>query len=401
MTYRPLFVTGMARSGSNLLSRMLSANPDAMVACDPFFPLFTSLRNAMVRRGDKSGLVQAFDPASPIQDYYFDDERIRLMDIIQAGELSLPYDRLEWQSLCEGSTSRMSHECADLIPHLSSLLGPTYRDMLDNGLRIIAGAREAMGRRWVGFKEVWTIEFFAPLARAYPEARFIVLLRDPRAVLASMHAIDRLDATQVAHTLSYARHWRKYVAFATHYGNDPTFANRLLVVTYERLVAELEKTARALCDFLEIAYDVAMLDAEAYYDFSRGTFWRGNSSFETELTGISVRPLEGWRTHLDACAVELAEFVCGPEMVLAGYCPVTPAGEHWPSAAPLDYLVQNGREPCSWRSDFGDPQRDWGFELFRRTLLELDERSLDRDLVRRSFLFEDVFTRLRRQCAAA
>ena len=42
----PLFVTGTARSGTNLVARMLDAHPEVSVACDPYFPLFHSLRNA-------------------------------------------------------------------------------------------------------------------------------------------------------------------------------------------------------------------------------------------------------------------------------------------------------------------------------------------------------------------
>jgi len=291
----------------------------------------------------------------------------------------------------------MRHECADLIPHLTALMGPTYKHMLDNGLGIIAKARDAGGRRWVGFKEVWTVEFFAPLASAYPDARFIVLLRDPRAVVASMHAIDKLDASQVAHTLSYARHWRKYVAFAEHYRNDPLFANRLKVLNYEQLVIEPEKTARALCDFLEIRYDADMLDPGKYPDFSKGTVWKGNSSFEETLSGISVGQVERWRTTLSPQALKLVEFVCAPEMSLAGYQVVTQAEDQWPDSDVLEYLIQNGRQRCSWRSDLGDPQQDYGFELFRRALLAGDDRSPDRGLIRRSFLFEDVFRHLRRQ----
>jgi len=67
---------------------------------------------------------------------------------------------------------------------------------------VVKQIRKATRRKWVGMKEVWIIEFLTPLARAYPEARFIVIMRDPRAVIASMQALARSDPSQLAHTIA-------------------------------------------------------------------------------------------------------------------------------------------------------------------------------------------------------
>lgn len=374
---------------------MLSTHRAAMVACDPFFPLFPSLRDAIVLSTQDASTRSSFDPASPLGDYYFGDERLRIMDAIHAGDLRLPFDPHEWERLRETVMRRMRHECADLIPHLDGLLGPTYKEIFDNGLAMIAKGRGVQSRSWVGFKEVWIVEFFAALARAYPEARFIILLRDPRAVIASMQAMDRLDASQIAHTLSYARHCRKYVAFARQYGSDPGLANRLIVVTYERLVGDPHKTARELCDFLEVDFDADMLDPDRYVDYSTGGTWRGNSSFTPTLTRISDEQRERWRTLMEPRALGLVEFVCGPEMRLVGYEPVTDGDSMEPGSDVLNYMIENGQQPCNWRSDFGDPQQDYGFELFRRALLATGEGWLDKGLIRRCFLFEEVFHAIR------
>jgi len=368
-----------------------------MVACDPFFPLFPSLRNVIMLSSPDPRLRSSFDPSSPLDDYYFSDQRLRIMDAIQAGDLHGPFHPSDWDRVREAVVGRMKHECADLVPHLDGMLGGTHKEIFDNGLAIITKGRNAQNRSWVGFKEVWIVEFFASLAQAYPEARFIVLLRDPRAVIASMQAMDRLDVSQIAHTLSYARHWRKYVAFARHYGGDSGLAHRLMVVTYERLVTEPHKTARELCDFLEVEFDGGMLDPGRYVDYSTGGTWRGNSSFAPTLSKISDEQRERWRTHIEPRALRLVEFVCGPEMRLAGYEPVSDADSTDPGPEVLDYMIENGRQPCSWRSDLGDPQLDYGFELFRRALLSAAEESLDSQLIRRSFLFEEVFRAIR-QC---
>lgn len=397
----PLFVTGTARSGSTLLCRVLSANADVMVAADPLFILFRSLRNAIVRNCAPDDLQQSFDFTSPLQDYYFTDERIRIMDTIQAADLNIPFERQEWDSFFEASCARAQHECADLIPHMRGLIGPTYRDMFENGLKIIAQARRAENRMWVGCKEVWTIEFFAPLARAFPKARFIVLLRDPRAVMASLVAMSEADASQSAHILSYVRHWRKYIAFSLHYQNDPFLARRLYVLTYEQLVNEPETKARELCGFLGIRYDPDMTDPTKYIDDTTGGVWKGNSSFKKDLAGIEVDFISCWQTRLASPVLKLVEWTCGPDMQSAGYTPVDDAADRWPDPAALDYLIENDRQPYSWRSDLGDPQQDYGFELFRRALLTVGDYPLDHELIRRSFLFEEVFAHLRQRGSEA
>jgi hypothetical protein len=212
-----------------------------------------------------------------------------------------------------------------------------------------------------------------------------------------MQAMDRLDASQIAHTLSYARHWRKYVAFARRYASDPGLADRLLVVTYEQLVTEPHKTAGELCKFLEVELDADMLDPDRYVDYSTGGTWRGNSSFAPTMSRISDEQRERWRTHIEPRALRLVEFVCGSEMRLVGYEPVSDADSTEPGPEVLQYMIENGRQPCSWRSDFGDPQLDYGFELFRRALLNVPEESLDSQLIRRSFLFEEVFRAIRQR----
>ena len=254
----PLFVTGTARSGTNLVARMLDAHPEVSVACDPYFPLFHSLRNAALRA---AGLE--FDPSLPLEDYYGDATRIARLDAVQAIELSvLPFDPSERDRLLEALAARAAVECADLVPHLGEIEGATYRDLLDSAVALVE--RKRSGRaRLSGSKEVWAIEFFGPLARAYPDAHFVVARRDPRAVVASMHALARKDTSQRAHILSYARHWRKEAAFLDRYAGDPCLRDRLAVVTYERLVIEPQAVAAELCQRLDIELDPAMLDANS------------------------------------------------------------------------------------------------------------------------------------------
>lgn len=393
--YLPLFVTSTARSGSYLISMLLSSNKDLMIASEPYLELFRSMRNAFFRHGAPAELRGLIPPSAPIQDYYFTDERVKLMDVVQNGSLQTPYDQNEWDEFLETSASRVDLQCAELKPLMNELRGKNYKEMFDHGFEIIAKARKAHDRKWVGIKDAWTIEFFGPLAHAYPEAKFLIILRDPRAVINSMFGVENIDPLQVAQALSYARHWRKYVAFAIHYRNSPVFKNRIHLVTHEQVLRDPEKMARQMCNFLEVEYDSRMIDTNNYFDFATGKIWEGNSSFEQKTSGISTHRGERWRSKLNPHVINLVDFVCGREMEHLGYEPSTHTEGSWPTHQIIDYLLEQEGAYTNWRTDLGDLQRDYGYELFRHAMLYATTIKMDEKLVRRSFLFEDVFFKLR------
>ena len=395
--YNHLFINGMARSGGNLMCNMLNVNQDVMIASDPYVELWRSMRNAFIDKNASANLLRTFDPKSPIQDHYFTDERIQLMDVVLNSDIKVEFDLNNWPELLERTIARARLDAGDLIPYLSKLKGNTYREMIDNGFEIVAKARNGENKQWIGVKDSWTIEFLLPLARAYADARFIVLLRDPRAIISSMLGMKDKDPSQVAHTLSYARHWRKYATFCTYFSTLPEFENRLCVLSHEQILNAPEETAQMLCSFLDIEYSPAMLDTENYVDYATGKVWQGNSAYEQVTTGISVSRATRWMDRLAPEIIKMIDFVCGPEMKLCGYQVLH--DDVWPGVEVLEYVIRNHNEYSKWRSDLGDPQKDFGFELFRKSLLALKVENLDSHLIRKSFLFEDIFMRLQDVCA--
>jgi len=375
------------------LVQLLNVNRQISLAADPYLPLFRSLRNAIIReRADRN--VQAWlDPESALSDYYFREEGIRALDCIQASDVEIAVDQAEWSRCLEAVTTRAALTSAYLVPHLATLGGNTYAELFRRALQIIQTARRAQDRAWVGFNENWAIEFFAPLARSFPEARFLIVLRDPRAAISSNRLVP--DPGRIAHAPSFARCWRKYVACTIHYQSHPLFAGRLCVLTYEELVRNPERIAKMLCEFLEVEYDPAMLDTDQYIDVSTGKTWQGNSNYEAVTSGISAHRIDRWRRYLQDDVVKTVEFICDPDMRVFGY-----AASRIEEAVPLDpdvlrFVLQENAAGRSWRSDFGEPEKDLGCELFRKILLASSAQEPDAGLIRRSFLFQEAFHRLR------
>ena len=93
---------------------------------------------------------------------------------------------------------------------------------------------------WAGFNDNWTVEFFPLLARLIPDAKFMLHLRDPRAVVNSSEFAEP-DPAKRPTVISFARHLRKYLAFATALPSDPFLRDRLLLTWYESCVENPER----------------------------------------------------------------------------------------------------------------------------------------------------------------
>jgi hypothetical protein len=205
----------------------------------------------------------------------------------------------------------------------------------------------------------------------------------------------RSEPDQVAHVLSYARHWRKLVAFLVHYRLHPELGARLHVLRHEDVLVQPRQEAGRLCEFLGVAFDPDMINPDAYVDHATNRRWTGNSSFEGRLQGLAPNRANHWDDHLDPPIRRLVDLVCGPEMRLAGYVPLETFRNQWPPSDILDYLLASEQDYASWRSDSGDVLTDYGSELFRLSMSDAPESSLNPDLIRRAFLFDAVYRAVR------
>lgn len=381
MAYRPIFIFGLARSGTNLLARMLDRHPAASVALDPLLPVFRSLRNAMVAALAPDSARQRFSPASPFQDYYFDLDGAVLLDLMLAAPANLRFKQDELAELRGKIVARATLESPALGARLNGLAGSSYGDLFHSALDIIAGMKS--GAALVGSKEVWALEFVPFLAKVFPEAHFFVLERDPRAIVASLLAMAEKDPTQAAHPPSYLRHWRKQVALVRRFETDAALSGRVCRLSFEQLATAPEEEARRLCHELGIDYNVEMLRLSA-------DGWMGNSSFCHGGKDVYAETIDRWRHVLPESVVQAVDYLCGPEMALTPYRAATTAEP----AMVLSYLQQAAAQPGSWRSDSGDLLVDFGGEMVRQAMVGTNEAP-DELLVRRCFLFHDTLDAIR------
>ena len=371
----PLFVFGLARSGTNLISRMLNGHPNVRIALDPLMPVFRDLRNAVHAAAPHTAPLAV---SAPFEDYYFDSRATARLDALLAGDCSLPITTAKLEQLRASVAERTSLESPELAARMEELNGNTYHELLRSALNIISKFGPPV--KWVGFKEVWIIDFIPLLARAFPEARFYVIERDPRAIVASLMSMAHRDSTQAAHVPSYLRHWRKCLALSRRYAANPELADRVRVVSYESIVAEPEVLARQWCSELEIDFTPAMLRLSV-------DGWSGNSSFAHSGRDVYQGTVERWREYLSPAVITAAEFLCGAELALTNYHVESPASQ--PDGVVTSWLLDAALSSGSWRSDSGDAVVDLGGEFLRRALLDVGNGARP-ELVRRCFLFSET-----------
>jgi hypothetical protein len=379
---RLLFTSGTARGGTNFRTLILNGHPNVGMAIDPFIPLFRTYRDSLLRASGHEDLL-ATTASGALDDYYFDTGKLRVMKAIQEADPDIAFDQSGWDGLKTALASRMSLGSMDLVPHIDELRGATFKEVFQNATQLVASMR-GEGLAWAGFNDNWCAEFFRPIARLLPEAKFMLHLRDPRAVVNSSEFAEP-DPRKRPTVLSFARHLRKYLALAHRLERDAEFAGRLLVTRYEPFLEDLAGQTNRMTDFLGLDYTPQMTDIDAFRK-ADGSAWESDAAIYRRSGGI-------WREEMPREMAELTEFICGPEMGLYGYRTEIYDDQRGLSPEALQYARQNARDCLGWRTDFPDIEHTIGCELYRRQLLSLHQE-LDGDEIERCFLFPDLFDRL-------
>lgn len=155
-------------------------------------------------------------------------------------------------------------------------------------------------RRWAD-KTAFTILVFERLAKLFPQARFIHLVRDGRDVAASLlerrwRAPSGALFDQCASLSGAMTYWASIVSRGLKAEGAASLQGRVLRLRYEDLCADPCASLHRVCDFLGEAFDGAMM--------SGGERARDLAGLELETAYRLARPVNShavgrWRRDLD------------------------------------------------------------------------------------------------------
>jgi hypothetical protein len=300
----------------------------------------------------------------PSETGYFDVLRVRAKDLKDDAVQKLCEDyflQLSRRAIFdpEGKQAGAPFELGALR-ELAQQLGGTPDGYFEAFCRINA-ERIGSCSRW-GEKTPRHIFRIDDILEAFPSAKIIVMVRDPRAVVCSyrdMHKIQpsgslegekleryarsRVRLFRSYHPLLSALIWRWAMragqSAAARYGED-----RIRLQRYEALVTEPDKNVGEICEWLSLPSSPKMLSV----DFVR--------SSSLAPAGIGIRPEAAtrWRNSLTSREIAVVESACKRPMRALGYEPVLrrrPRGavaRAWlelPWAAANAFLANRGRIP--------------------------------------------------------
>lgn len=160
--------------------------------------------------------------------------------------------------------------------------------------------------RW-GDKSLNTERYAIPILSAYPDAKIIHLIRDPRDRYASSFTRWKVNRSGVG---GAAAMWLSSVNLAKR--NLQLFPHNYLTVRYETLARNSEKTIQEICEFIGEEYFHEMLEMKGAGKFRDEG---GNSSYGSRKPGvISTSSIGRYREILSNRAIAVMQILVGQEM---------------------------------------------------------------------------------------
>jgi len=279
------FIVGCSRSGTSLLQIMISNHPDVMLPTETGF-------------------------YCRIYSKYFGEW----------GELSESNNFNSALEMALGCFKHLEMD-TDRVRNLCQLAQPSWETIF---LAILTAFAEKHNVKRVGEKSPGHLRCMGLLKERFPKAKFIHIIRDPRAVVLSM----RKKAQQFPWAWDAER---KYIGRACQYWQDAIEIHRkyseLLssqcywVVKYEDLVTNPERTLRPICDFLNITFSPQMLEHHKR-DFLGFRDLDSQPHMKNTLKPVFTSSIDKWREELSPQEIALIQYVLSDEMYLLGYEPI-------------------------------------------------------------------------------
>lgn len=296
----PFFIIGSVRSGTTLVERILNRHSNLFVPPETFF--FT----VMDRLGILGQQTASRKDLQALLEAYRKDRAFAFLGLPAGGEEAL---------LLEGAR--------------------TYPDVFFNlmgHLRVRAGKS-----RW-GEKTPNNLRYVPFIQKAFPDARFILVVRDGRAAV-----------------MSRLRHpnWRRnLLGCARHWAADAEIMRRLIeqqdnkslhVLRFEQLLTHPEETVRAMCEFLAERYEPGMLDASEEVQVDRLDYYR-QPWMAKSTRGIDQARATQWDKEYSSRQLKLVETVAGRQLGALGYPLRNPVAPGWQFLYVKEQIGELGRK---------------------------------------------------------
>jgi len=299
---KSIFITGMGRSGTTLLDKLLTNHQKIDVLSQPTPLIFIEAKKRFLRQ---SGIAKYFVLND---DHINRDFTQKTFDLFLSNFTLLPS---EIETVFERmSTYSGQHTKRDQTVQNQEVLKNGFRHVLERCMSYYASIKPCSYR---GIKEIMCEEFLPYLCNS--GFKCILIVRDPRDVLASVnYPRGEKYLGEKKPTLFILRSWRKSVEYAFLLKDNENFH----FLRYEDLVENPHGQLGLITDFLGVPkfpenhFERGILDRN-------GDVWQANSSFDLHDSFISKRPRMMYENTLNTEEIAYTEAVCELELTWLNY----------------------------------------------------------------------------------
>ncbi|EAZ90590.1 sulfotransferase family protein [Crocosphaera chwakensis] len=277
--HRPIFIVGMERSGTTLMSSLLSAHPSIAICPQTKF--------MVIWKNKYPGLD------------------IRNTENFQ----------VFWHEFTKGQFSFAGISAEKTLERILAMGEVSYQTIYTGVLQEYAQSKGKI--RWGDKISVSNSQYMNLLLEWYPQARIIWMLRDPRAVIASVLSTPWGKMRSIENcTIA----WKKNIHNLIEWRKD----ERILVIPYEEIVINTENILQKISNFIEEKYTVKMINnrSEKNMPIINRDQW-GTSHLKSVLRPISDESISKWKSILSKNQVSEIEILAYQEMSNFGYALTT------------------------------------------------------------------------------
>jgi len=195
---------------------------------------------------------------------------------------------------------------------LRSLAERPASDYSDAVRRVFMLYAEARGKTRYGDKSPGYVLHMERLAKLFPEARFVHVIRDGRAVALS-YVETRFGPKDVP---AGALYWQRRVTAGRASGHE-LGSDRYQELKYENVIADPEAAVRDVCPFLGLEFEPAMLRY-----FEQGEKLRSETADPGAHQSLALPPTRGlrnWREEMSDSDAAIFEALAGSTLTDFGY----------------------------------------------------------------------------------
>ena len=308
-----LSISGMFRSGTTLLARMLHSHSKIIVASDTMAEFFKSIRNEQYI---ENGIN--INPTFPF-DSNFNDNNSSLRNIIENSDFDIPIKCINPQELIQ----KIKVASEPFSPIFTSNLNEVfisdknYLDLFTRLLDTIEKSYYKQEAEVLGFKTVWTEEFQSVFLNTFSNGKVLFIIRDPRSTIASSFAIHNHR-----YPLEFLiRQWRKSVFYALMFTEiSQKFKDKCILIKYEELIQNPHLSITKILNFLDLKLEKSLLEPSNFRD-GKNEKWVQNTSYDSPKEKFNTTNMEKWKQILPINIIKFIEYSCYPEMLKLNYLP--------------------------------------------------------------------------------